>query len=148
MIFHLSIPAHDPKAVAAALASLLGGRRFDFHAFRRAQIVLVGDEHGTAVEVYPHTSELVPGPEMVSARPSRRETAHSASHFAIETQLAEAKIHAICDDLGWLSRRCDRGPFELIEVWIENEFLVELLPPDLAARYRQAMTFENWETWQ
>jgi hypothetical protein len=30
---------------------------------------------------------------------------------------------------------CNRGPFHVIEVWVENDTMVEVLPPDFAAEY-------------
>lgn len=147
MIYHASIPAMDPERVASVLGELLSARVFDFHAFRKSKIVVVGDDHGTAIEVYPHSSELIAGDTMVAARPSGRDSSHSATHLAMSCPLSEQAILDICAREGWLARRCDRGPFELIEVWIEGQFLVELFPPELQSVYRQAMTVENWEHW-
>ena len=87
MIYHASIPAMDPERVASVLAELLSGKSFDFHAFRKSRIVVTGDEHGTAIEVYPHTSELFAGETMVSARPSKRESSHSSTHLAVACPL-------------------------------------------------------------
>lgn len=147
MIFHVSIPALQPEHVSGVIARLLDGEDFSFHAFPDGRIVVVGDEHGTAVEVYSHKAELDIGDTMVKARRNRYPSDRSASHFAIATDLSDDDIHAICKEQGWLSRRCDRGPFELIEVWIENRFLMELLPPDCQAQYRAAMTLDNWRSW-
>src|ERR1700730_4148070 len=36
---------------------------------------------------------------------------------------------------GWQCFRCDRGPFHVIEGWVENESMVEILPPEFAAEY-------------
>lgn len=147
MIYHASIPAMDPERVASVLGELLTARVFDFHAFRRSKIVVAGDVHGTAIEVYPHSSELVAGETMVEARASGRKTSHSSTHLAMESPLHEQAILDICAREGWLARRCDRGPFQLIEVWVEGQFLIELFPPELQETYRQAMTVENWERW-
>ena len=34
---------------------------------------------------------------------------------------------------------------ELVEVWVENAYLVEVLDPAQMADYRRAMTVENWK---
>ena len=52
--------------------------------------------------------------------------------------LAATDDHACC-----LGRFCRsphaysdaRGPFHVIEVWVENDTMVEVLPPDFAAEY-------------
>lgn len=45
---------------------------------------------------------------------------------------------------GWRAVTCDRGGvFDLVEVWIENRFLVEVLPPRGLERY---LAFYNPET--
>ena len=36
---------------------------------------------------------------------------------------------------GWKCFTCNRGPFHVIEVWVENETMVEILPPEFAAEY-------------
>jgi len=37
--------------------------------------------------------------------------------------------------------RCDRGPaFPVIEVWLEDRLLVEVLTPEMAARYASFMS--------
>ncbi len=147
MIYHASIPAMDPERVASVLAELLSGKSFDFHAFRKSRIVVTGDRYGTAIEVYPHTSELIAGETMVSARPSKRGSSHSSTHLAVACPLDKESIFEICAREGWLARECDRGPFRLIEVWIEGNFLIELFPPDLQQTYLDAMTIENWDRW-
>jgi len=35
----------------------------------------------------------------------------------------------------WHCFRCNRGPFRVIELWIENERMVEILPPEYARVY-------------
>ncbi len=36
---------------------------------------------------------------------------------------------------GWQCYDCNRGPFHVIEVWVENNTMVEILPPEYAAEY-------------
>jgi hypothetical protein len=147
MIFHISIPTHDPALVAATLARLVGGRDFPFHPVKGARIVVFGDEHGSAIEVYPDDVELALGDTMLEARKTKAVRERHPTHAAIATSLPEEQVLAIAAEAGWTARRCDRGPFELIEVWIEDRFLLELLPPDAQQDYRRSMTFESWERW-
>lgn len=147
MIFHLSIPARDPKHVADVLAEIWKGRAFPFHPFPGAFIVLNGDGRGTAVEVLPETTELDIGETMVEGRSNGHPSDRSSAHMAIASPLSSGQIHAIGEREDWLTRDCDRGPFQLIEMWIENRFLAEIFPPELQERYSSAMTIENWERW-
>jgi hypothetical protein len=43
----------------------------------------------------------------------------------------------------WTLHRGRHGFFELVELWIENQFLLELLPPEFAAQYRDFMQPQN-----
>jgi hypothetical protein len=56
----------------------------------------------------------------------------------------EAKIYEIADREGWRAVRCKHGGFfELIEFWIENEILLELLPLNLIEQYQFIVQPEN-----
>jgi hypothetical protein len=44
-------------------------------------------------------------------------------------------VEAIARREGWQCFRCNRGPFHVIEVWVENESMVEILPPEFAREY-------------
>ncbi len=146
MIFHISIPARDPGSTASGLEQLTGGRAHRFHPVEGALIVFYGDDHGSAIEVYPEDAILTPGAQMLSA--GRAEPpASTGFHAAIATQLDESGVLQIAAHRGWRARRCNRGPFELIEVWIDGRLLIEVLTPDMQANYRAAMTPENWASW-
>lgn len=146
MIFHLSLPARDPKRVSAVMAELWGGEAFPFHPIPGAWIAMAGDAHGTALEVYPAETVLIPGDTALESE-TGAPAANTASHAAVETPLSEPEVMAIAEREGWLARRCDRGPFELIELWIEGWVLVELLTAEMATDYRRSMTIENWRSW-
>jgi len=147
MIFHISMPARDPALVAQTLASLIRGQDFAFHPISGARIVLLADEHGSAIEVYPDDVELAISRAMLEARRASASREWHATHAAVGTPLSEDEILTICARAGWAARKCDRGPFELIEVWVEDRFLIELLTPDMQDDYRRSMTPENWERW-
>ena len=147
MIFHLSLPADDPGHVAAVMAELWRGEAFPFHPVPGAWIALAGDAHGTALEVYPADTVLVPGETALESVTHPQAPAKSASHAAVECPLDEAAILAIGEREGWPVRRCDRGPFMLIELWVEGRTLIELLTAEMAADYRRSMTIENWRSW-
>jgi hypothetical protein len=57
-------------------------------------------------------------------------------HFALSVDRTIGKIQAITGREGWQCYVCSRGgDFDVVEVWVENRFLVELPPPEFAARY-------------
>jgi hypothetical protein len=60
----------------------------------------------------------------------------SPTHFALSVDMAEADVMARARAKGWDAFVCDRGGhFHVIEVWIDNTWLVEVLPPTFAAEY-------------
>jgi hypothetical protein len=136
MIHHLSIAARDPQHAAAVLAELMGGKSVPFPPNPGSFFALQLDDHGSGVEVYPAGTELAPngstGGTFVKQPPHR---GYGATHFALSVSTAADKVEAIAAKAGWQCYRCNRGPFHVIEVWVENETMVEILPPDYAAEY-------------
>jgi hypothetical protein len=66
--------------------------------------------------------------------------AASPFHLAIETKLSEAEVVAEAKSRGWRSASCERGGvFGVVEVWVDNKYLVEVLVAEQAVRYRQFM---------
>jgi len=64
----------------------------------------------------------------------------SATHLALATPLDEAALLALAAREGWIARRCSRGGvFDVVELWLENRFMVELLTPEMQAQYRAFM---------
>ena len=60
---------------------------------------------------------------------------YGSTHFALSVPTAADTIEAIARRESWQCFRCNRGPFHVIEVWVENETMVEILPPEFAAEY-------------
>jgi hypothetical protein len=67
------------------------------------------------------------------------------NHAAIASPLGTADVLALASDAGYPARVCDRGPFHVIEVWVDGCFMFEVLPPDMQAQYLGAMTIAGWE---
>ena len=68
-------------------------------------------------------------------RKSRKGAAIGPTHFALSVAAQADAVEAIARREGWQCYRCNRGPFHVIEVWVENESMVEILPPEYAAEY-------------
>ena len=137
MIHHLSVAARDPQKVAAFLAEIMNGVSIDFTPNPGSYMAIAPDGHGTGVEVYPAGSVMRPDGEMGAAfvRDAGR-NGESATHFALSVEGGQDEIRAAAAARGWPCYVCDRGGhFHVMEVWVENDWLIEVLPPAFAAEY-------------
>lgn len=160
MIAHISIPSQSPRDTALFFAAMIDGLVFDFPVVAGASIAVARDGSGTAVEVYPPAMKHHPGTgrvdpaakslgpvtmpweDQIYAEPT--EHGYSSFHVAIQTALEESEVIARADALGWRSVACNRaGVFGLVEVWVDNRYLVEVLVAKEAARYRGFMNPEG-----
>jgi hypothetical protein len=156
MIAHISVPSENPKETALFFAAVIDGLVFDFPVVAGASIAVARDGSGTAVEVYPPSMKHHPGtgqvdptvkPEGPATMPWEdqiySESANrrpSSFHLAIDTKLTEVEVIARATSLGWRSLACDRGGvFGVVEVWVDNTYLVEVLVPEEAEKYRGFM---------
>ncbi|MEA2774911.1 MAG: hypothetical protein QOF90_317 [Acetobacteraceae bacterium] len=135
MIHHLSIAARDPKQAAGVLAELMGGTALPFPPNPGSFFALQLDEHGSGVEVYPAGTELQPGGEVGGKFVKQDARLYGSTHFALSVATDADTVQAIAQRAGWHCYDCNRGPFHVIEVWVENETMVEILPPDYAREY-------------
>jgi catechol 2,3-dioxygenase-like lactoylglutathione lyase family enzyme len=138
MIHHLSVAARDPKSVAEFFAELTGGVTVDFPPNPGGYMAFAPDGKGTAVEVYPAGSLMIPNSDE-GAIFSRREAEpieRSPTHFAISVARSVGEVTDMARARGWDCFICDRGGhFHVMEVWVENAWLVEVLPPQFAEEY-------------
>ncbi|MBX7223678.1 MAG: hypothetical protein K1Y36_27435 [Blastocatellia bacterium] len=156
MIAHMSIPSANPKQTALFFAALIDGLVFDFPVVSGASIAVAKDGSGTAIEVYPPTMAHHPGtgepdPTLSPTGPATMpwedqilavsvDPRPSSFHLALGTRLSESEVLSWANSLGWRAVVCERGGvFGLIEVWVDNTYLVEVLVPEQMARYRQFM---------
>jgi len=135
MIHHLSIAARDPKQAAGVLAELMGGTAVPFPPNPGSFFALQLDEHGSGVEVYPAGTVLQPAGPVGGSFVRNEARSYGATHFALSVPTDGTTVQAIAARAGWQCFDCNRGPFHVIEVWVENETMVEILPPDYAAEY-------------
>jgi hypothetical protein len=135
VIHHLSIAARDPKQAAEVLAELMGGSAVPFPPNPGSFFALQLDEHGSGVEVYPAGTELQPGGATGGCFVRKEVRGYGATHFALSVATDAATVKAIAQRAGWQCFDCNRGPFHVIEVWVESETMVEILPPEYAQEY-------------
>ncbi len=143
-LLHLSISADDPEGVALFLADVMGGRAMPFPPFPDSWIAFAAEDDGTAIEVYPTTHVLEPGPDRIACMVKQRNDGTSFVHVALGSVQPREKLLETAARKGWTARVCDRGPFECVEVWLENRLLVELLDDAMQEDYRTGMTADNW----
>lgn len=145
MIHHISIAAREPRRVAEVLAELWRGYAMPFPPFPGSYIVVPGDEHGSAIEVSPLGTELIPGGEgeEVQASANDNGSPFTATHAALSVPVSEEKIKEVAAREGWRAETFNRGPFSVVEFWIENRMLVEMLPPAMQGEYLGAMLPET-----
>ena len=138
MIHHLSVAARDPKSVAEFFAELTGGVAVDFPPNPGGYMAFAPDGKGTAVEVYPAGSVMLPNADegaIFTRRPAEA-VERSPTHFAISVSRTAREVEAMARARGWDCFTCDRGGhFHVVEVWVENAWLVEVLPPTFADEY-------------
>lgn len=143
MIHHISIAVNQPQYVAQILAQLCQGQTAPFPYHENSYVVLALDPHGTMIEVMPQGTTLTPSFEgdFVSGTKFEQsaiapKSSYNAFHAAISVATPEATIHEIASSVGWHVTTCDRlGYFRIIEVWVENQQLLEFLPPNFAEQY-------------
>ena len=151
MINHISIAVNDPQRVANVLAEIWDGMVFPFPPAPNSFFVIANDGRGTAVEVTPAGTVLVPGEGLPDENDADAPTeefeakfvqsdfrpTYVATHLNINTKKSIEEIREIANREGWRVLVCNRGEglFQLIEVWIENSFMLEVMTPEQTARY-------------
>jgi hypothetical protein len=148
MIHHISLAVNDPLHVAEVVAKLWQGQAVPFPNHPGSYIALALDSYGTAIEFLPKGTVIKP-PSLDNepgqfSDPNSVATVYTATHANIAVPISETEIYAIANQEGWRAVRCKRGEFfELIELWVENEVMLELLPPNLMEQYLTMVSPEN-----
>lgn len=143
-LLHVSINANDPKSVSFVLAQVLGGKAMPFPPFPDSWIAFTERDDGTAIEVYPLEHRLEAGEGQVECVQREKDNGSTFAHIALATPMTTNEILEIGEEHGWTCRLCNRGPFECIELWLENRFLIEILTPQMQAQYRANMKMSDW----
>lgn len=147
MIYHAAIPANNPKSAAETLARIMGGEAMPFPVVPDAWVAWSGDGV-TEVEIVRRGHAFARAEEGKEPRLVAADEGLSASgwHVAIGTEVAADEVVRIAREAGWPAQICDRaGFFEIVEVWIDDCSLVEVLDPSMQQRYRNAFSRETWK---
>jgi hypothetical protein len=126
---HLSMDADDPERAAKALAWIRSSEAYPSSVRPGSWIVMATEEGASLIDVRPR------GAPLQVATPTNR-----AAPFATATHLSEAEVCALGAAEGWPAERRSRGRFHVIELWIENRVMIEVLTPQMQADYVAAST--------
>jgi hypothetical protein len=154
MIRHISLPAREPQHVALVLAEILGGRAYPFRGpLPGAWMALAGDAHGTMIEVYPETTIMRPGEgeRRIPFATAATAPGHFGWHVNISVALEREEIERIGAREGWQTALYGAAPpgkpavFHVMQLWVENRILVELITPSMLADYLRLAQFATFE---
>ena len=143
MIHHVSIPARDPAHVASVLAELMRGRSAPFGPLEGAYMAMSGDAHGTMIEVYPDRATLdIPQNDDQVVFGDNAAPPHTwPFHVLLSVPLEPEEVEAIGAREGWRAKTFGRGMrdhepfFHVIEFWLENRLMIEVVSPAMAREY-------------
>jgi hypothetical protein len=148
VIHHVSIPARDPMAVARVLAELIAGRAYRFPGpLPGAAMAVSGDRYGTMIEIYPDNVVMTPGDAdgPVAYRVDAESRRHLGFHALLSVPHDRATIERIGGAAGWRTKFFSRAApglppvFHVVELWVENRFLLEVVPADMIDVYETYM---------
>jgi hypothetical protein len=141
MIHHISLDAKNPKHVATVLGEILGGQVVPAPPNFRPDswFVLSGDEHGTLIEVLPLGTEMWPD-DVEAGFHVGTSAPYVPTHAYISVNVSEETLLQIGKREGWLTRLCERGPFDVVEFWLENRQLIEFATPEMKEKYLAVLT--------
>jgi hypothetical protein len=147
MLFHASMPARNPENVARVIAELWGGFHAPFPAFPNSWMAIAADDRGSIIETYPSAHVIQPGDAQepcVSGMSAGAQ--YSAFHIALASTLTPDEVFAIGEREGWRTVRCTRGEnfFDVIELWIEDTTMIEVLTDEMQKQYLAFATPANF----
>lgn len=144
-IIHASIPADDPHRVSEVLAEMMDGEALPFPPAGPDGRMAWSRDGAISLEIVPRGHLIHPGREEGEWRAVDEPQRLSEVHVAIGVDRSKEEIVAIAESAGWPARICSRGEgfFELVEVWVEGSFMLEMFDPDQAGHYQRVVTVEN-----
>ncbi|MGG6242788.1 hypothetical protein ACQ4N7_29635 [Nodosilinea sp. AN01ver1] len=146
MIHHISVSANAPLHVATVMAEIFQGYVIPFPPNPGSYIAIAADVYGTAIEVYPTGSEIFPDSHEGQAgfQLNPQPTQYCAFHAAISVPVSLEELERIGDREGWRVLFASRdGLFDVVEFWVENQLMLELLTPAMAAKYQAVFSPEH-----
>ena len=127
------------------LAELWRGEAFPFPMVAKGSWVAhAGDDRRSAIEVYPRNLAMYPT-ERAAEEKSEPVSRNGPFHAAVATPLSIDEVLEIGRKYGCHTSVCQRGPwFRVIEFWIDDCQMLEMLTPEMQQEYLANVTIENW----
>ena len=126
---HFTIRATNPRHVATVLVELGNGAVINGGLHHDCFIAWLGDKDGTVIEVFP-LEPTVFGND-VQGQASSEGNSVSSSLNAIYGPLSIKRsaddVYAIVQREGWRAPVASHSSGEVIELWIENQVILELI---------------------
>ena len=131
------------------LAELIGGRAYRFPGpLPGAAMAVSGDRHGTMIEIYPESVVMAPGdgeaPVAYRNAPWRT-CPRRLSMRSCRCRTTVPPSNASASAAGWRTKFFSRAApglppvFHVVEVWVENRLLLEVVPADMIEVYESYM---------
>jgi hypothetical protein len=144
VIFHFSIAADDPRRTATMFAELWRGEAFPFPMVAKGSWVAhAGDDRRSTIEIYPRDLAFYPSEGPAEER-HEQVSRHGPFHAAIATPLTIEEVEEIGRRYSCHTSLCNRGPFRVIEFWVDDSQMVEMLTPEMQAEYQHSVTPSFW----
>ena len=145
-IAHISIGADNPKAAAHVLADIMQGEAIPFPPGGPDAWMAWSRDESLNIEVVTRGMTLYLDDDSAEWKRDPAYARRSEMHAAITVDRPEAEIIEIARKAGWTARTCVRGGlFSLVEVWVDNAFMLEFLDPAQTAVYKDVATLRNWK---
>jgi hypothetical protein len=125
------------------LAELMGSKCYPFGPLEGAFMAASGDAHGTMIEVYPErtTLDIPKNDDQVVFGDNVSPPETWPFHVLLSVPLQPEQIEAIGAREGWRAKTFGRGMrghkpfFHVIEFWLENRLMIEVVSPEMAREY-------------
>ncbi|MDJ0618538.1 MAG: hypothetical protein QNJ63_17635 [Calothrix sp. MO_192.B10] len=146
MLHHISIAVDAPLHVAKVIAEIWHGRVVPFAICPGSYIVLKGDDYGTAIELLPSGIEMRLKQKKVVYEYNHHHSQFASTQVTISVPISQYEVEQIAMREGWRISVGDRGQFQVIEFWLENKFLLELMTPIMSEQYLKFIKQQKLES--
>lgn len=136
MILHASVVADEPRNTAETIARLLGGIALPLGPGDGTWSAIGPDPIGNMISVLERGSEFHRTQGHVDTRKGEP-VRHSAYHLLVDTMLSEAEVLRLAEDRGCHAQRAKHGAFDVIEFWVDDCLLIEVVTPEMGRDYRE-----------
>ena len=147
MLHHVSFSVREPDRAAALVAELTCGRVVAAPSPPfpvETRFVLLGDAAGGMIELLPWGTIHSP---VENGLPNDHEMRpFSASHVLVSSPHSAETLVSVAQHQQLRATLIDAGLFKFVKVWIEDSFLLELLPAETASAYSDVFSAAGWST--